>query len=45
MTSYHPSDIEERYCGYCHHFCNDIAEGPPWRSSDDVDVDPSDARE
>jgi hypothetical protein len=23
LTSYHPSDIRERYCGYCHRFHDD----------------------
>jgi hypothetical protein len=22
MTSRNPSDVEERYCGWCHHFCD-----------------------
>lgn len=21
--SYHPRDIEHRYCGHCHHYCDD----------------------
>jgi hypothetical protein len=23
-TSYNPKDAENRYCGYCHHFCDDV---------------------
>ncbi len=22
--SFHPRDLEERYCGRCHHFCDDV---------------------
>lgn len=24
LTSYHPSDIRERYCGFCHRFHDDL---------------------
>jgi len=23
-TSYKSKDVENRYCGYCHHFCDDV---------------------
>lgn len=25
-TSYNPNDMENHYCGDCHHFCDDVEE-------------------
>jgi hypothetical protein len=22
--SYHPEDLANRYCGHCHHYCDDV---------------------
>ena len=27
LTSHHPEDVNNAYCGACHHFCNDVEEG------------------
>lgn len=24
MTSHNPNDLINRYCGWCHHFCDDV---------------------
>jgi hypothetical protein len=38
MISYHPKDIAEKYCGFCHRFHEDLPRGTSQTSVSDIET-------